>query len=153
MSIEVYFILASLAIPVYFFSRWALKRFIQDEQKRKVATWIATVVLTPLVYVSIVVTVLLCVSYYPSREFDSQQWLADQEKRFEFSEDIIARKILIGKTKAEVRLLLGDEGNTDVSDHWTYYLGFRPQFINIDPDVLVVEFKDGVVVSVQQHGT
>ncbi|MFB9865502.1 hypothetical protein [Rufibacter immobilis] len=79
--------------------------------------------------------------------------MAAKEKRYELSADIIDSKMLLGKTKPEVRQLLGDEGNTDLSDHWNYYLGFRPGFANIDPDVLDIEFKDGKVVKVGQHET
>ena len=92
-------------------------------------------------------------SYHPTHDFDKQKWFADKEKRYELSEDIIDSKMLIGKTKSEVRQLLGDEGNTDESDYWNYYLGFRPGFANIDPDVLDIEFKDGKVVKVGQHET
>jgi predicted P-loop ATPase len=45
------------------------------------------------------------------------------------------------------------EGNIDTSDYWNYYLGFRPGFANIDPDVLDIEFKDGKVIRVRQHDT
>jgi hypothetical protein len=113
----------------------------------------ATILLTPLLYISIVLIWILSISYYPSREFNRQGWLNEQEKRFALSEDLIEREVLLGKTKPEIRHLLGDEGNTDQSNQWSYYLGFRPQLLNIDPDVLVIEFKDEVVVRVEQHGT
>ena len=58
--------------------------------------------------------------------------------------------MLIGKTKSEVRGLLGEEGNSMESDRWEYYLGFVPGIANIDPDYLEIEFKNGRVVSVVQ---
>jgi hypothetical protein len=92
-------------------------------------------------------------SYHPTHDFDKEKWFADKETRYELSEDIIESEMLIGKTKSEVRQILGDENNTDQSDHWSYYLGFRPGFANIDPDVLDIEFKDGKVIRVGQHET
>ncbi|WP_254092562.1 hypothetical protein [Dawidia soli] len=109
--------------------------------------------LTPLLYILIVLIIILSVSYYPSKKFSEQQWLRDKERRYELSEDLIEREILIGKTKPDVRLLLGDEGNADESNQWNYYLGFRPQLFRIDPDVLTIESKEGIVVRVEQHGT
>lgn len=82
-----------------------------------------------------------------------KKWFADKEQRYEMSEDIIKTKVLLGKTKSEIRQILGDEGNTDESDYWSYYLGFRPGFANIDPDVLDIEFKNGKVIEVRQHET
>lgn len=61
--------------------------------------------------------------------------------------------MLIGKTKAEVKLILGDEENLENNDLWNYYLGYRPQLFGIDPDVLDIEFKDGKVIKVSQHQT
>ena len=92
-------------------------------------------------------------SYHPTHDFDKEKWFADKETRYNLSEDIIESEMLIGKTKSEVRQILGDENNTDQSDNWSYYLGFKPGFANIDPDVLDIEFKDGKVIKVGQHET
>lgn len=153
VSIEVYFILPVLGIPTFFIWRWILKKFIKVDKTRKIATWTATIVSTPLFYVGLIMLWFFSMSYYPNHDFDQQKWFADKEKRYELSEDILDSKMLIGKTKLEVRQLLGDEGNKDESDDWNYYLGFRPGFANIDPEVLDIEFKDGKVVKVEQHET
>lgn len=59
----------------------------------------------------------------------------------------------MGKTKDEVKGMLGDERIQYDKDVWEYYLGFVPRFANIDHDVLVVEFENGVVVRVKQRET
>jgi hypothetical protein len=153
VSIEVYLILMVLAIPTFVIWRWLLKKFIKVDTTRKIATWTATILGTPLIYVGLIMLCFFNMSYHPTYEFDKGKWLADKEKRYEYSEDVIESKMLIGKTKAQVRQLLGDEGNKDVSDHWAYYLGFRPAFANIDPEILDIEFKDGKVIKVGQHET
>lgn len=94
-----------------------------------------------------------CMSYHPAHNFDKVKWFTNKETRYELSEDIIESEMLIGKTKSEVRQILGDENNSDQSEHWSYYLGFRPGFINIDPDVLDIEFEHGRVIRVGQHET
>lgn len=153
VSIEVYFILIVLAIPTFFIWRWLLKKFIKVDKTRKIATWTATIIATPLIYVGLILLLFFGMSYHQTHDFDKEKWLVDKEKRYEYSENIIESKMLIGKTKIEVKQLLGDEGNKDDSDYWTYDLGFRPGFANIDPDVLDIQFKDGKVVKVGQHET
>ena len=90
-------------------------------------------------------------SYHPNYDFDKEKWLANKEKRYEFSQDIIDSKMLIGKTKSEVLQILGDKIDNEQNDNWSYDLGFKPGFANIDPDVLDIEFKKGKVVDVVQH--
>ena len=153
ISIEVYFILIVISIPTYYIFRWLLKKRIQVDKTRKIATWTATLIATPIVYFGLILLWLISISYYPANDFDKQKWFANKESRYEISEDIIESKMLIGKTKLEVRELLGDEGNKKESDHWDYYLGFRPGFANMDPDILDIEFKDGKVFKVGQHET
>jgi len=153
LSIQVYFILIILGIPTFFVWRWLFKKFIRADKTRKIATWTATIMATPLIYVGLIMLLLFSMSYHPTHNFDREKWLTDKEMRYELSEDIIDSKMLIGKTKTEVRQILGDENNLERSDNWRYYLGLRPGFANIDPDVLDIEFKDGKVIRVGQHET
>lgn len=153
VDIDVYILLIILGIPVFFIWRWILKKFIEDNKRRTITTWIVTIITTPFVYAGMIVFILLAMSYYPTHSFNKAEWLENQEKRYQLSDDIIGSNMLIGKTKAEVKQILGDEGNPDESDHWTYHLGYKPGFISIDPDVLDIDFKDGKVVKVGQHET
>lgn len=151
VSLEVYFILLILGLPTYYFWKWLLKKYINSEKNRKIITWALTVLVTPFLYVGIALLLIFSICYYPNHDFDRQKWISNREKRYELSKDIMESKMLIGKNKTEIRKLFGDEGNSDTSDKWSYYLGFRPGIANIDPDYLDIEFKDGKVVSVSQH--
>ena len=62
------------------------------------------------------------------------------------TDDLVDNEKLIGKTKEEIIELLGQEENNLDSSLWTYYIGYKPSIIGIDPDVLEVEFKDDKVV-------
>ncbi len=63
--------------------------------------------------------------------------------------DLTESKILIGKTKSDVRILLGDENyNSDSNNIWFFEIGHRPRLFNIDPDNLHIEFIDGKVSKV-----
>jgi hypothetical protein len=151
LSIEVYFILIIPGIPTFFFWRWLIKKYIKADRTRKIWTWLATILLTPCIYVGIILLWIFSVSYYPNRDFDKQKWSGDKDKRYKLSKDIIQSKMLIGKSKAQVRQLLGDEGNNDSLNVWTFCLGIRPELFNIDDSYLQIEFNNDKVVNVEQH--
>jgi len=90
---------------------------------------------------------------YPRAVFSVQAWHTTPAERFQMAENMIDTNILIGKTKAEVSALLGDDYYKYTDDHWGYYLGFVPRNFSIDPDVLAVEFKDDTVLNVYQRGS
>lgn len=114
-------------------------------------TWIATIVSTPILYGGIILLFFQVMNYYPKRDFDKSAWLKNKDVRYEYSDDIIDSKMLIGKSKNEVRKILGDVGNAEDSNDWFYDLGFRPELLNIDPDSMEITFKNNKVVDVVQH--
>jgi hypothetical protein len=145
MGIEVYIINVLLAIPIFFSCRFIFKKFIKDTQSRRVATWITTLVLTPLLYIGLIILWVSAVTYYPAKKFHSENWKSNQEKRYEMTKDLLESRILMGKTKDQVVALLGLEDNAIESDKWVYDVGFRPSMFGIDPDILEIEFKAGIV--------
>jgi len=150
-GLDVFSILAILGLPIYFICQWIFKKLIKSEKVRYVTTWTTTILTTLSLYIGLILLFFFIISYHSNHEFTTEKWLADREKRYELSQHIIYSKMLIGKNKSEVAQILGIEGNKDQYDHWSYYLGFRPGFANIDPDILDVYFKDGIVIKVGQH--
>jgi len=153
LSIEVYFIFMILAIPMFFLWKWVFKRYFKNDKNKTLASIITTLIVTPIIYIGIASVWLIGLCYYPEWDFDQQKWNENIETRYGLSEDIIDSKMLFGKTKTEVRQLLGDEGNSNESDLWGYNLGYVPGIANIDPDYLEIKFKNGRVVMVWQHET
>jgi amino acid transporter len=151
VSIEVYFILIILGTPAFFIWRRIFKKYIKVDRTRKIWTWAATLLLTPMIYVGLVMIWVFSISYYPNHDFDKQKWGDDLDKRYELSKDIIDSKMLIGKSKAQVRQILGNEDNSDSLNTWVFGLGVRPELFNIDDSYLQVEFDNGKVVNVEQH--
>ena len=125
LSIEVYFILLIIAIPTFFFWRWLLKKYIKVDKTRKIATWSATFIGTPIIYVGLIMLFLLGMTYTPSKDFDKSQWLTDREGRFQMAGDIIERKLLIGIDTTQVKQILGDPTwGGDTTKIWSYDMGF-----------------------------
>jgi hypothetical protein len=150
-GIEVFFILMRLGIPVFFIWRWIFRKSIIADKRRKIAVWTATILSTPIVYALVIAGWFWSMSYYPNRHFNKKKWIDNKDQRYEYSNDIISSKMLVGKTKTDVIKTLGDEANLDSSDDCYYDLGFRPGIGNIDSDNLEITFKNGKVVAVIQN--
>lgn len=144
MGLDVIIINLILAIPTFFLCRLIFRR-IKDKGTRQLTIWLTTLVLTPIIYVGLIVGWVAYVSYYPERDFDKEKWKSDIEKRYEMTDDLVDNEKLIGKTKEEIKELLGQEEVSLDGSRWTYYIGFKPSLFGIDPDVLEIEFKDGKV--------
>jgi hypothetical protein len=152
LDFSVYLINLGISMPTFFLLRWTLKKFIKtDDSLRRLITWTGTIILTPLIYVGLIVAFVFYVSYYPTKEFNETGWRTEKEKRYEMTKDIIENDLLIGKTKEEIINILGDDYFKYNEDHWGYDVGFVPGLLNIDPDVLDIHFKDDKVESVGQH--
>ena len=134
-----------LAVPTYFICRLTFKK-IKNNGFRQLTTWLVPLALTPIVYLGLILIWFAVATYYPERTFEKDKWTTDVEKRYEMTDDLVNNKKLIGKTKKEIIELLGQEENNLDSLRWTYYIGYKPSIIGIDPDVLEIEFKDDIVV-------
>lgn len=109
--------------------------------------------MTPVIYIGFIIGWILIASYYPERDFDQVKWQTDIERRYEMTDDLIDNGKLIGKTKNEIKLLLGQEEASFDGSTWTYYIGFKPSLLGIDPDILVIEFENGKVLKCWTRGT
>jgi uncharacterized membrane protein len=154
MSPEVPIIILIIAIPIYFLSKFILKKLkLGSEKNRKYIAIVPAVFFSPIIYALLIISWIFCVSYYPKDRFSKQKWETNIEERYTMSKNIIKSEILIGKTKEEVIELLGNEYTNYSEDHMGYYLGFVPRLFNIDPDYLDIYFENGKVVRVSQHNS
>lgn len=152
MDISAVFILLIIGSISFFCWRWVFKISMKRKEKINAATWTATIISTPLIYIGLICLIIFIFSYYPERPFQSEKWKKDPEKRFELSEDLIERNLLIGLNKQQVEQLLGKTESANETE-WSYYIGFVPRFGSIDPDIIEITFKNGVVIQVKQRTT
>jgi len=151
VSFEVYLFLFLIAIPTFYFWRWLYRKYIPNSTKRKFFIWLSTIFFSPIIYVSIAFLFFFSLSYYPNSKFDKASWDLNPEKRYELSQDLIKSKLLIGKSRPEVRQLLGkDAALLDSTNEWYFDLGYKPEIGNIDPSVLEVIFVNNYVIRVEQ---
>jgi len=151
MGMEVFIIIGILCIPIFFLWRRVFRKSRMTRFTKYLAVTILTLVTSSILYAGIVFIFFAIEQYYPDRKFDAEGWRRREDQRYEYSADIIESRMLIGKSKAQVRKLLGGENKPDSTDSWAYGLGFRPEYFNIDPDWLEVDFENGRVVNVIQH--
>lgn len=149
LKIALYILTLLVSIPGVIIWNWLFKKMIRSDKLRKLTAWLVTFAMMPVIYRAIVVPWYLGLSFFPSQNFTPEKWHSAAEKRYEMSEDIIDRDILIGKTKQEVQVLLGKSENSFENNEWEYILGARPGLFVIYPDVLNITFKSGKVVKVR----
>lgn len=82
-------------------------------------------------------------------KFDKEIWFNQPEKRYMLVNDLINSKILLGKNKNQVKLLLTDDCKycNNTSDAWMYYLGEGNNNEDFKWEVLDVEFKSDKVIN------
>jgi outer membrane protein assembly factor BamE (lipoprotein component of BamABCDE complex) len=99
--------------------------------------------------VTLIVVAVAAVTWvlWPSgRRFDPVLWNDKTEVergiRLAMADRIVARRMLSGKTRAEVIAMLGEPRKTDYFSDWdlVYWLGRERGFISIDSEWLVVRF-------------
>jgi hypothetical protein len=152
MGPEVPIIVLILAIPTYFISKWLMARLnIGKEKNRKFLAILPTVILSPIIYVGVIMIWISSISYHAPVDFNKNEWNSNVEERFKMSEDIIDSELLIGKTQEEAIQLLGKDFITVTRNEIIYGLGVAPGLFNIDPDYLSIKFENGTVVNVNRY--
>lgn len=149
LKIALYILTGLVSIPGVIIWNWFFRKLIHSDKPRKRMAWLVTFAMTPVVYRVIIVPWYLGLSFFPSHNFSKERWNSATGTRYEMSEDIIDRDILIGKTKADVQHLLGKAENVPENNEWEYILGSRPGLFIIYPDVLRITFKNEKVVKVK----
>ena len=148
MDISAIVFILILCLPVFFFWRWVFRKSVSKTRKR-VLTWVVTIITAPIVYAIFVMLFFYAEEYYPNRDFDRNVWKTDTDTRYEYTHDLIKSNLLIGKTKPEVLEVLG---KTDTSGiYWYYYIGYRPEILNIDPSYIEIHFENGKVTTVKEQ--
>lgn len=145
--------LGIISLMTFFLLRWMIGKWTQDTGYKNVLTIGGTFVMTPVVYLVLIMGLLYSSSYYKSSSFDQAEWMANPDERFRMSADMIDNRMLIGKTRTEIETLLGSDFSEVSEFEICYYIGFVPDMFAIDPDVISIRFANGVVAEVRQRET
>jgi hypothetical protein len=89
--------------------------------------------------------------YQFEERFNQEDWHDNPPQRHKLVDDLIERELLIGKTKAEVVLILG-QPNSDprLKNHiFSYDIGQPPSFTKSKPQQLLIVFKNERVFTIE----
>lgn len=134
--------------------------FVKTIDERKWLNILVSVVLTPVVYFYIFYPLLnIFSSFHHEKHFDAAAWKTKPAMRYEMSNEIVGNDLFKGKTKSEVKALLGtsewygwdDSIKANSPDKWNYNLGFKPGAMNLQQECLELIFKNDVVVKSWQY--
>ena len=134
--------------------------FVKTIDERKWLNILVSVGLTPVVYFYIFYPLLnIFSSFHHEKHFDAAAWKTKPALRYEMSNEIVGNDLFKGKTKSEVKALLGtsewygwdDSIKANSPDKWNYNLGFKPGAMNLQQECLELIFKNDVVVKSWQY--
>ena len=82
--------------------------------------------------------------------FDSDNWHNQPTMRYKMVDDIIEQKVLLGKSKDEVIILLGEPSSrtSEGKDIFLYSLGRPPSFFKTKREQLLIVFTNQIVEKV-----
>lgn len=134
--------------------------FTNTIDKRKWLSFIISLALTPVVYFFVFYPLLnIFSSYHHEKHFDAEAWAEKPAYRYEMSNEITSKNLFLGKTKKEVKAILGtsewygwdDSIKANSPDKWNYNLGYKPGAFNMMQECLELEFKNNTVASIKQY--
>ena len=104
--------------------------------------WITAVVATPVVYIGLILIWFLVSSSFEAKNFDKVRWEENREYRYEYVDDLVDNKKLIGLSVIELKHMLGEADYEDDST-LSFYIGYTPKyFLNMDPDWLEINLTE-----------
>ena len=83
--------------------------------------------------------------------FSKENWKTYSYKRYKMADEIIENKLIIGKTKQEIILLLGDNmrpSKANGKEQFIYPLGTPQSFFEVKEETLIVVFENNKVINV-----
>lgn len=134
--------------------------FVKTIDHRKWITIPLSLLLTPVIYFYVLYPMINIFSnYHHQKYFDSEAWKEKPALRYEMIGDMVDQNRLTGKTKSEVKSLLGKEEwlswNDALKAHdenkWNYGLGMKPGALNETKECAEIVFENDTVVAINTY--
>jgi hypothetical protein len=156
MDLSVFLIVLFLTLPIYFISKRIFKNKITNAKKRIFFSFLTTIILSSIIYVLAIVSIICLQPIEITKDFDETVWKSNNSvdskmKNYEMIDDLIDKKLLIGKDTLKVKEMLGTPyANVKEINVWSYDAGTSTGFGFVD-HYLNVYFKDGKVFEVMHE--
>jgi len=134
--------------------------FVRTIDKRKWLTVLVSLVITPLIYFYLLYPMInIFTNYHHQKYFSSELWMENPALRYELSDNMINSGVLKGKSKTEVKNLLGkpewlswnDSLKAHNKDKWNYALGLEPGAFNEQKECIELSFKNEKLTKIEQY--
>ena len=134
--------------------------FTNTIDKRKWLTFLISIILTPIIYFYIFYPFInIFSSYHHEKYFNTKAWNTKPALRYEMSNNIISKHLLIGKTKENIKNLLGTPEwfgwdpliKANSPEKWNYNLGNKPGALNTMQECIEITFKKNKVETTKQY--
>ncbi len=133
-----------LVLIVFGLSLLFLKKIVPNLTYRVVFSSLIGIIIGLLLYFGIILLIFASMEYYPNRKFDKKAWDEQPDKRYEYTEKLIEREMLIGKDSTELYKMLG-KPTFIYNDTVEYNIGQIPKFMSFDQNYLQVIFRSDTV--------
>lgn len=106
-------------------------------------------------FIILMVLILIGASVFAKYQYDhtfsTARWIKHPNKRIEMVQNLLSNHDLVGKSKEQIRVLLGEPKNefeTYSKDNFSYFLGSNKIF-GLDVNYLSITFEEDIVASVE----
>ncbi|MCW3161944.1 hypothetical protein [Chryseobacterium oryctis] len=154
MDIVAIIIVVVLTIIIYVIINNYFKTKIKRNRYKMLVNIIISFFLGILVYIIFACSIFYFLFREKSREFEREKWILSGEdiekrlSRYEMIDDLIDKRILIGKDSLQIKAIIGNPDlRNKVNDSWDYESGTGGGFGFVD-HYLKVYFKKGKVFKV-----
>ena len=145
--------LSALLVYVVVLSIRGIKK---NKASQRIFWVLGFVALIPFALLDAFAWVIFLSSYYPHYSFNKADWAENVQQRYTMADDLVDSEKLIGLTRQQAIELLGEPYREwDSVDHTIRFdIGDRPTpGLDLDPDELVLDLKNGKVVRCYLHET
>jgi hypothetical protein len=149
ISLEVYFLVLVIGTLTFILMNFIFSKIIKASKSKKIASWITTIILSPIIYYAFVEVIFLFLFYEPSYDFTQKRWFDNKELRYQLKDDIVESKILHGKTKIDVINTIGKPDHGDTTELWNYDLGSSCAGFGWQFNYLKIRFENDKVTNVE----
>jgi len=139
----------TIAAVIFFPLSWVLKKFAPKFKYGTAAAAVFSIAVAPFVWLTCFIGYMAYQDHIPQREFNSEQWINSVDARKHMKDDI-AERDLVGKSRVEIRQLLGTPswGVADTAGLWTYDMGSSSAGFGWAFHSLLVKFERDTVVTI-----
>lgn len=134
--------------------------FVNTIDNRKWLTILVSLALTPLAYFYMLYPMInIFTNYHHQKRFSVERWHEKPSFRYEMSDDMMASKMLIGKSERAIDSLLGAAEwltyKHNLKSHdthkWNYGLGVEPGAFNRYKECMELIFRNDTLSSMSQY--